>query len=335
MIDAVLRGPAFEWAQWSTTMRVATSDPRALPAVKRLIQGQLAEVERAIDPTLHDSELRRLAERSGRPTRVSTVFSGVLNAALTAAQLTGGDVDPTLGDPLAPLHVLVGQSIRLPGMPPGVTVTVIPTERPGWQGISLDSAASMVTVASGVRLDLSLMGRAWATDQCAATVAQRLGIPVLIAFGGNIATAGPAPAEQWTVLAQDCEERRLGEPAALITVPAGAALATASTRSEQWARDAVELREIVRPATQRPERAGRREPDFRVWDTATVVASSCVQAATWSSAALLRGRTVLHELESMGLAARLIDKSGCCRYAGNWPEAAELADEKTAESTSR
>lgn len=321
MTDTTLRGPAFEWAQWSTTLRVATTDPRALPAAKRLIHAQLSEVERAIDPGMHNSELRRLADRPGQPARVSTVFAGILDAALTAARVTGGDVDPTLADPLAPLYVLPGEPVTVSSRPPGVTVTIVRAERPGWQRITLDHEASTVTVPPGVRLDLSLMGRAWAADQCAAVVAQQLGIPLLVAFGGNIATGGPAPDEAWTVLAQDSEQRRPGESAALITVPAGAALATASTRSEQWARDAVELREILHPAGKLQE-ASR---PLRVWDVATIVADTCVQATTWSTAALLRGPSAVHELESQGLSARLVDKNGRCRYADSWPQAAELA----------
>jgi thiamine biosynthesis lipoprotein len=42
-----LRGPAYEWALWSTTIRVVTDDPQALPLARRLIDGELAQVELA------------------------------------------------------------------------------------------------------------------------------------------------------------------------------------------------------------------------------------------------------------------------------------------------
>ena len=44
---AALRGPAYEWAFWSTTLRVVTSDPHALPSARRLIDAELGRVELA------------------------------------------------------------------------------------------------------------------------------------------------------------------------------------------------------------------------------------------------------------------------------------------------
>ena len=101
--DLTLRGPAYEWALWSTTVRLAVANPHHLPAARRLVDRELAVVEQASSRFRTDSELRRLAHRGGRPTRVSAVFLGLLDAALAAARLTGGAVDPTLGDALAAL----------------------------------------------------------------------------------------------------------------------------------------------------------------------------------------------------------------------------------------
>lgn len=42
-----LHGPAYEWSQWSTTVRVVTADPAALRSAKRLVDDVLADV----DPT--------------------------------------------------------------------------------------------------------------------------------------------------------------------------------------------------------------------------------------------------------------------------------------------
>ena len=47
LADLTLRGPAYEWALWSTTVRLAVADPHHLPAAKRLVDRELARVELA------------------------------------------------------------------------------------------------------------------------------------------------------------------------------------------------------------------------------------------------------------------------------------------------
>ena len=120
--DLTLRGPAYEWALWSTTVRLAVANPHHLPAARRLVDRELAAVEQASSRFRADSELRRLAHRGGRPTRVSAVFLEMLDAALAAARLTGGAGDPprraaraARGD-----HPAVPDVRRRPARHPGV-----------------------------------------------------------------------------------------------------------------------------------------------------------------------------------------------------------------------
>ena len=100
--DLTLRGPAYEWALWSTTVRVAVANPHHLPAVRRLVDRELAAVEQASSRFRADSELRRLAHRGGRPTRVSAVFLELLDAALALAVLrdlaAGAPARPRVGE---------------------------------------------------------------------------------------------------------------------------------------------------------------------------------------------------------------------------------------------
>ena len=64
-----LRGPAYEWPLWSTTMRVVTADPHALPSARRLVETELAHVELAASRGRRDAEVSTLA--AGRRTRIS------------------------------------------------------------------------------------------------------------------------------------------------------------------------------------------------------------------------------------------------------------------------
>ena len=61
----------------------------------------LAAVDRACSRFRPDSELSRLNAAGGAVTSVSELFADLLEAALRAARLTDGDVDPTCGQALA------------------------------------------------------------------------------------------------------------------------------------------------------------------------------------------------------------------------------------------
>ena len=256
-----------------------------------------------------DSELRRLAHRGGRPTRVSAVFLELLDAALAAARLTGGAVDPTLGDALAAL----GYDRDFPDVlrrTDGIRVVRRPA--PGWQRIDVDPEHRVVTVPADITLDLGATAKAWAADRCARVVSGELGIGVLVSLGGDIATAGPGPVGGWRVLVRDQPD----DPAAVVSLPSGAALATSSTRSRQWRREGRELHHILDPATCLPV-----EP---VWASVTVAAGTCVEANTWSTAAVVQGSGAPALLTRQGLAARLLGVDGTATHLGAWPAAAEV-----------
>ena len=54
-------------------------------------------------------------------------------------------------------------------------------------------------------LDLGATAKAVAADQCAHRVHEITGSGVLVNLGGDIATAGPAPADGWQVLIHDAD----------------------------------------------------------------------------------------------------------------------------------
>src|SRR5439155_211390 len=123
----------------------------------------------------------------------------------------------------------------------------------------------------------------------------RLGVGVLVALGGDIATAGPAPDQGWQILVQD----RPGDPSCTVRLPAGAALATSSTAGRTWGRRGELLHHIVDPRTGRPAPT--------VWRTVSVAAGSCLRANTLSTAAIVRGRGAYDLLR--GTPSRLVTPS--------------------------
>jgi FAD:protein FMN transferase len=199
---AALRGPAYEWALWSTTLRVVTADPHALPSARRLIDAELGRVELAARRVRRDSEVATL--KTGRRTRISATLTAVLAAALRAAHDTDGALDPT--------RALTLQAVD---------------HTADWRGIDLNERAHTVFVPRGVVLDLDVIARAWAADRCASVVAETLGVGVLVRFGGHIATAGPAGDGAWQILIGEQGDHTAGR-GALVAIPTGLAVATAT-----------------------------------------------------------------------------------------------------------
>ncbi|NKQ56919.1 FAD:protein FMN transferase [Amycolatopsis sp. K13G38] len=287
-----------QWPVWSTTARVVVTDPGALTDARALVEEELAAVDKACSRFRPDSELA-LAEQAGTEVEVSELLAGLIAAALRAAEQTGGDVDPTLGNALAAL----GYDRDLPLVPldgPAVPVQVRPA--PGWRRIRLDGRK--LTVPGGIRVDLGATAKAWTADRCARLVAGALDTGVMVELGGDLATAGAGPAGGWRVRVQD----RPGDPACQVRIPSGAAMATSSTSSRSWRRGDRVLHHVLDPRT--------CQPAPRVWRSATVVADRCVDANAFSTAALVRGHGAPGSLTA---AARLVAVDGTVLTLNGWP----------------
>lgn len=319
MSAAELRGPAYEWALWSTRMRLVTSDPHALASAKRIVDSELARVELAASRFRPNSEIRTLP--TGRTVRISPTLAAILSSALWAARETDGAVDPTLGRSLEALGYdrdiadlrRLGTVREATTGGQSYTAAIVP--RTPWRLVELDVDAMTVNVPDGVLLDLGATAKAWAADACAREVALQLGVGVLVSLGGDIATAGPigsAGSGGWEVLVHDQPH----DPGALVAVPTGLAIATSSTASREWRLGGQLMHHILDPRTAAPVE--------RVWRTATVVAGDCVQANTWATAALVAGRDAPGMLEDQGLPARLVAAGGTVRFVSDWPDDAEV-----------
>ena len=88
---------------FGTTAVVLVGLPQLRQQARTLIDGELAAVDLACSRFRPDSELSALNASDGAWTPVSGLFAQLLGAALRAARLTGGDVDPTCGRALADL----------------------------------------------------------------------------------------------------------------------------------------------------------------------------------------------------------------------------------------
>ncbi len=302
-----------QWPLWSTTARIVVTDPTARDAAQRVVAEVAEAVDRACSRFRTDSELSRLADRSGT-VNVSPLLAELVSTALEAARSTGGLVTPTLGTALCELGY-DGDWSRMGTNARAVRWAV--QRAPRWDDVLLDGTA--LTVPSGVLLDLGSTAKAWTADHAARKVSDRLGVGVLVGLGGDLASAGPAPTGGWRVLVRD----HVDDPSVVVALPSGGAIATSSTRSRRWRWGGRELHHVLDPATSHPV--------ADVWRCVTVAASDCVTANTLTTAALVKGTGAVAWLRERGLPARLIDASGAVTVVNGWPADRPAAQPSRAE----
>jgi thiamine biosynthesis lipoprotein len=308
-----------QWAVWSTTARIVLTDAAVADEAAELVKEQLEEVDAACSRFREDSELMRVqAILAGNPAdravTVSPLLAVLIGAALEAAEKTDGDVDPTLADDLAALGYTEDYS-TIQARSGGAGRVVVPITltrriRPSWKDVTL--TGRRLRMPAGVRLDLGATAKAWAADRAARAVSARFGVGALVALGGDIATAGPAPANGWQVLVQD----GVNEPATTVGLAAGldegpAGLATSSTVSRSWRNGTRAVHHILNPASGLPA-----EP---VWRTVSVSAGSCLEANTFSTAAIVSGQDAPARLRASGHPARLVAADGTVLTLNGWP----------------
>jgi FAD:protein FMN transferase len=290
-----------QWPLWSTTARVVVTDPSARDDAQRIVAEIADAVDLACSRFRTDSELSRLAGRTGSVT-VSPLLAELVGTALEAARKTGGLVTPTLGSALCELGY-DGDWSRMGT--PARPVRWAVQQAPRWDAVRLEGTE--LTVPAGVLLDLGSTAKAWTADHGARRVADRLGVGVLVGLGGDLASAGPGPIGGWRVLVRDHDD----DPSVVVALPAGAAIATSSTRSRRWRSGGRELHHVLDPATSQPAAA--------VWRCVTVAARDCVSANTATTAALVKGSGAVTWLRERGVPARLIGADGAVTVLNGWP----------------
>ena len=307
---------AADWRALGCAVRLVVTDPRRLDRCRTRLEQQLDAVDSACSRFRPDSELVGLDQAEGRPVPVSPLLAGALAAALRAAELTGGDVDPTVGTAMEALgYDRDFELVERQGRPALLLVRPVP----GWRQVRLDRSAGTVAVPPGVRLDLGATAKAWAADRAATALAAEAGCGVLVSLGGDTAVAGPAPEGGWWIRVQDATgdvAALAAGPHALIAVRDGG-LATSGTSARRWRRGGRQLHHLLDPRTGLPAESP--------WRTVSVAAASCLDANTASTAAVVRGAAAPAWLSALGLPSRLVSTGGAVCSVAGWPSEAEAA----------
>ncbi|HVA59651.1 MAG TPA: FAD:protein FMN transferase [Mycobacteriales bacterium] len=298
------------WDVWTTSATLAMTAPGALGPARVAVESVLDAVDRAASRFRPDSELNRLSRRAGQWQPLSPLLADLLAAALRAARLTDGAVDPTVGGQL----VSLGYDRSFPTLDAdGPPVNPI-CRATSWRSIELDCDAGLIRLPAGMTLDLGATAKAWAADRAAATAARAVGGGVLVSLGGDIAVAGPPPTGGWVVAIADEHAAHgptgQGDPSPRVTL-AGGGLATSSTVTRRWRRGDRWVHHLVDPMTGLPTSGP--------WRTVSVAAATCLDANTASTAAIVRGKGAERWLAERRLPARLVGTDGSVRLVGGWP----------------
>ena len=307
------------WQALGTSVELLVDDLDSLAPARTIVERELEEIDLACSRFREDSELVRLNTHSGRPVHVGPLLIEATEIALRAAELTDGDVDPTVGKALE----LAGYDRDwrlLDRNSPTIAnpqVGVLASFRSGWRTVEVNRERATLRIPAGVKLDLGATAKAWAADRASRAVHEATGCGVLVGLGGDISTAGPTPAHGWRIHVTDDHRHGPGSPGQTISI-AGGGLATSSTTVRRWSHEGHAMHHIIDPSTGAPVRS--------VWRTVSVAAIDCADANIASTAAIVRGAEATQWLAGMGLPARLVGSGGGeVHTVGDWPSEETLS----------
>lgn len=308
----VVDEPLFDrFAIWGTSVVLGMAGGTELDEARRILDAVLAEVEQAASRFREGTEILELNARAGSgPLPCSPMLLDLVACALVADRDTEGACDPTVADALLALGY--DRDIDAIETDAGPVSAVA---APGTAGIVLDRAAGTIDLPAGTQLDLGATAKARAADIAAATIAEQLGVGVLVDIGGDLSTAGQPPAGGWQVgISREARTGSLDEVSEVISVSAGS-VASSSSAVRTWQRAGQTMHHVVDPATGLPAETP--------WAMVTVAAGSCTLANSLSTAAIVWGEDALFELPQRGVAARLERHDGSVERIGGWPEPSE------------
>ncbi len=268
------------WEALGTSVVLRVTDSGALPRARAAVEQELDAIDRALSRFREDSELSRANAHAGRSLKGSPLIIDALELALRAAELTDGDVDPTLGRALE----LIGydrdhRDLPAPAGEPRPAGALRARSRAGWRAVNVDRANGAFRTAPGVKLDLGATAKAWAADRSADAAALAGGCGVLVGVGGDIATSGPPPGGGWPIRVTDDHRSDPSAEGQTVWIHSGG-LATSSTTVRRWSQRGRTMHHILDPHTGMPAESA--------WRTVSAAAASCADANIATTAAIVQ-----------------------------------------------
>ncbi len=290
-----------------TTATVVVQDPAVATRAAEVLDDELRAIDLACSRFRDDSELQAVHAAAGRPVRVGSLLFGALEMAVDAAVLTGGAVDPTIGNAIAALgyDADLDEVVARPPSPPQALGKVA-----GFQHVQLNANDRTVRIPRGVRLDLGSTAKALAADRAVARIAQEVGGGALVSLGGDVAVAGPPPVGGWAVGIARESSTPADQVDQVVAITHGG-LASSATSVRTWRSGGREAHHIVDPRT-----GDCVEP---YWVLVSATGASCVEANVATTAAIVWREQAEEHLARLGRSARLVRFDGEVLSVNGWP----------------
>lgn len=264
---------------------VALVDCEIEPPALATVPAWFEEWEQILSRFRSDSELSQLNCRAGYPQPVSEVLWDVFACSLEAADITAGLTTPLILDALLNAGYtesfdLLKPGIDLPLGQPGSTeflAVTLPPRSGKLEDIVSDPSARTICLPRTSRLDFGGIAKGWAADQAAKRLCQ-FG-PALVSAGGDITVTGPRlDGEPWQIAIEDPFNDGLFVENVYLR---GGGVATSGKDRRHWIHHGAEQHHIIDPRTGLPAATDVL--------TATVVATSVMQAEAFAKAVLISG----------------------------------------------
>lgn len=260
------------------------------PAAAERARQFVVEFDAKLSRFKPDSELCALNADPRSRVPASELLRAAVKAGLSAAEHSGGLVDPTLADAIEATGY-VGSRAGVPGAPLGAALAEAPPRRAAspnpearWRRFEVDDEAGTISRPPGVRFDTGGAGKGLAADLIAAQL--RGYSRFIVDCGGDIRIGGPdALVRPYEVFV---EHPLTGERAHVLRLGSGA-VATSGLNVRIWrGPDGRYVHHLLDPAT--------GEPAWTGLIGVTALGDTAVEAETLSKAALLSGPAAGREI---------------------------------------
>ena len=245
------------------------------------VRSLLAELDRRLSRFDPGSDLSRLNADPHLSVPAGAVLRAAVSAALRAAALSGGLVDPTLLGALRGAGYRESRAHLAPASLPQALATA-PPRRPArpdpagrWRAVEVDDVEQAIRRPPGLQLDLAGSVKGWAADRIAARLERHGRFAVDCGGDLRISALGGQP---WEVRVR---HPLTGATAHTLHVRAGG-VATSGVDARLWRRDDGDFaHHLIDPATGTPAWTGLL--------AATALAPTALEAEALAKAALLSG----------------------------------------------
>jgi FAD:protein FMN transferase len=262
---------------------IVTGEDRAAAAAVRVARARLLDWHAQFSRFEAGSELSRLNADPRPVVPVSALMARLVGAAVDAASLTGGLVDPTLASEIE--RAGYSGHFEGDGVPLRDALALAPPRTPacsrtvgvggfGWRDVAVDLAASTVSRPPGLRFDPGGIAKGLFADELAGELAAHAA--VVIDCAGDVRLGGSGG----IVRAVNVESPFDGSMIHVYELAAGG-VATSGIGKRSWMLGGRPAHHLLDPGTGRPAFTGVVQ--------ATALAPTAAEAEARSKAALLNG----------------------------------------------